>query len=60
MNATCEYNLDVDVHPFAFRPHTHHLGRIVSAYKYSKEGQWSKIGKGNPQWPQVTVRIEDS
>ncbi|PIO55393.1 copper type II ascorbate-dependent monooxygenase domain protein, partial [Teladorsagia circumcincta] len=56
INVSCEYNQPTEMHPFAFRTHTHGMGRVVSAY-YKHEGQWSKIGVRNPQWPQLFEMI---
>ncbi|KAI1731404.1 NHL repeat domain-containing protein [Ditylenchus destructor] len=53
-NMSCSYNSDTELHPFAFRTHTHAMGRVVSAYvKKTQDGKWSQIGKRNPQWPQL-------
>lgn len=41
------------IHPFAFRTHTHKLGKVVSGYRIDANEQWHLIGKGNPQLPQV-------
>ncbi|PAV76567.1 hypothetical protein WR25_19203 [Diploscapter pachys] len=51
-NMSCPYNSVTPVHPFAFRTHTHMMGRSVSAY-YQHNGIWTKIGHRNPQWPQL-------
>uniref|UniRef100_A0A915HG78 Peptidylglycine monooxygenase n=1 Tax=Romanomermis culicivorax TaxID=13658 RepID=A0A915HG78_ROMCU len=51
INISCKYEGKAVVHPFAYRTHAHSLGRIISAFKY-KDDKWTKIGKGNPQWPQ--------
>ncbi|KHJ91306.1 copper type II ascorbate-dependent monooxygenase domain protein [Oesophagostomum dentatum] len=56
INTSCIYDRDVDIHPFAFRTHTHAMGRVVSAY-YKHEGEWFKIGARNPQWPQLFETI---
>lgn len=51
---SCFFNSVVVLHPFAFRTHTHQMGRVVSGYvKKSTTGEWLQIGKRNPQWPQV-------
>uniref|UniRef100_A0A0K2SWH9 peptidylglycine monooxygenase n=2 Tax=Lepeophtheirus salmonis TaxID=72036 RepID=A0A0K2SWH9_LEPSM len=45
---------DVIIHPFAFRVHTHALGRVVSGYKVENQGKtWTLLGKGDPQLPQM-------
>ncbi|KAK0429082.1 hypothetical protein QR680_011179 [Steinernema hermaphroditum] len=51
-NMSCVYNGGPDLHPFAFRTHTHAMGRVVSAY-LKHENTWTPIGKRNPQWPQL-------
>lgn len=58
---SCSYNSDTELHPFAFRTHTHAMGRVVSAYvKKAPDGKWSQIGKRNPQWPQVSAEVKNS
>uniref|UniRef100_A0A1I8BAJ1 Peptidylglycine monooxygenase n=2 Tax=Meloidogyne hapla TaxID=6305 RepID=A0A1I8BAJ1_MELHA len=53
-NVSCSYNSDTKLYPFAFRTHTHEMGRIVSAYvKKAKTKKWLQIGKRNPLWPQL-------
>lgn len=54
-NISCEYTGEADLHPFAFRTHTHAMGRVVSAY-FKHGGKWEQIGKRNPQWPQLFQR----
>ncbi|KAI6178356.1 putative peptidyl-glycine alpha-amidating monooxygenase T19B4.1 [Aphelenchoides besseyi] len=51
-NMSCVYTGEADLHPFAFRTHTHAMGRVVSAY-FKHEDKWQQIGKRNPQWPQL-------
>ena len=41
-----------EVHPFAFRTHTHSMGRVVSGWRVRGE-EWTLIGKKDPQLPQV-------
>ncbi|CAB3408976.1 unnamed protein product [Caenorhabditis bovis] len=55
-NVTCVYEATTPIHPFAFRTHTHAMGRVVSAY-YRHDGRWTKIGARNPQWPQLFEAI---
>lgn len=47
-NMSCIYSGDTELHPFAFRTHTHAMGRVVSAY-FKHDGNWQQIGKRNPQ-----------
>ena len=43
--AACEINSNEVIHPFAFRVHTHGLGRVVSGWKVTKDMQWTLLGK---------------
>ncbi|KAG7280784.1 LOW QUALITY PROTEIN: hypothetical protein CRUP_035449, partial [Coryphaenoides rupestris] len=40
------------IYPFAFRTHTHHLGKEVIGYRI-RGGRWSLIGRQSPQLPQA-------
>ncbi|KAK6030671.1 copper type II ascorbate-dependent monooxygenase domain protein [Ostertagia ostertagi] len=59
INVSCEYGGTTEMHPFAFRTHAHAMGRVISAF-YKHEGQWTKIGVRNPQWPQLFEKITTS
>ncbi|XP_070599076.1 peptidyl-glycine alpha-amidating monooxygenase isoform X2 [Erythrolamprus reginae] len=45
------------MHPFAYRVHTHHLGKVVSGYRV-RDGQWTQIGHQSPQLPQAFYPVE--
>ncbi|KAM4615270.1 peptidyl-glycine alpha-amidating monooxygenase B isoform 1-T3 [Polymixia lowei] len=47
----CEYE-SFPIYPFAFRTHTHHLGKVVSGYRI-RDGRWTLIGRQSPQLPQA-------
>ncbi|XP_059213352.1 peptidyl-glycine alpha-amidating monooxygenase B isoform X1 [Centropristis striata] len=47
----CDYS-SYPIYPFAFRTHTHHLGKVVSGYRV-RDGKWSLIGRQSPQLPQA-------
>ncbi|XP_071321357.1 peptidyl-glycine alpha-amidating monooxygenase isoform X3 [Trachinotus anak] len=47
----CDYT-SYTIYPFAFRTHTHHLGKVVSGYRI-RDGKWSLIGRQSPQLPQA-------
>ncbi|KAF7701336.1 peptidyl-glycine alpha-amidating monooxygenase B isoform X1 [Silurus meridionalis] len=47
----CTYS-SYPMYPFAFRTHTHRLGKVVSGYRI-RNGQWSLIGRQSPQLPQA-------
>ena len=59
MESACKLNTDLEIHPFAFRTHTHALGRVVSGWKVSPSMEWSLIGKKDPQLPQMFYPVED-
>ncbi|NWR37007.1 AMD monooxygenase, partial [Tachuris rubrigastra] len=45
------------MHLFAYRVHTHRLGKIVSGYRV-RNGQWTLIGRQSPQLPQAFYPVE--
>ncbi|XP_009950213.1 PREDICTED: peptidyl-glycine alpha-amidating monooxygenase isoform X4 [Leptosomus discolor] len=45
------------MHLFAYRVHTHRLGKVVSGYRV-RNGQWTLIGRQSPQLPQAFYPIE--
>ncbi|XP_067290139.1 peptidyl-glycine alpha-amidating monooxygenase B isoform X2 [Pseudorasbora parva] len=47
----CTYK-SLPMHPFAFRTHTHSLGKVVSGYRV-RNGQWTQIGLQSPLLPQA-------
>ncbi|XP_013870563.1 peptidyl-glycine alpha-amidating monooxygenase A [Austrofundulus limnaeus] len=47
----CDYT-SYPIYPFAFRTHTHRLGKVVSGYRI-RNGKWSLIGRQSPQLPQA-------
>uniref|UniRef100_A0A8C2WW94 Peptidylglycine alpha-amidating monooxygenase n=1 Tax=Cyclopterus lumpus TaxID=8103 RepID=A0A8C2WW94_CYCLU len=47
----CEYT-SYPIYPFAFRTHTHRLGKVVSGYRI-RDGKWNLIGRQSPQLPQA-------
>ncbi|XP_040012984.1 peptidyl-glycine alpha-amidating monooxygenase A isoform X1 [Xiphias gladius] len=47
----CDYT-SYPIYPFAFRTHTHDLGKVVSGYRI-RDGKWSLIGRQSPQLPQA-------
>ncbi|XP_038614906.1 peptidyl-glycine alpha-amidating monooxygenase isoform X1 [Tachyglossus aculeatus] len=52
----CHYN-NYPMHLFAYRVHTHHLGKVVSGYRV-RNGQWMLIGRQSPQLPQAFYPVE--
>lgn len=59
METECQIREDTVLHPFAFRTHTHKLGKAVSGWKIDRSGKWQLIGKHDPQQPQMFYPIED-
>ncbi|KAM3967762.1 peptidylglycine-alpha-hydroxylating monooxygenase [Aphomia sociella] len=56
METACTIREDKVIHPFAFRTHTHALGKVVSGYVVRRKDNgdvWQLIGKKNPQLPQM-------
>lgn len=55
----CKIRTQVPMHPFAFRVHTHKLGRVVSGFKVTDNMEWTLIGKEDPQLPQMFFPVPD-
>ncbi|XP_052606254.1 peptidyl-glycine alpha-amidating monooxygenase isoform X10 [Peromyscus californicus insignis] len=53
---SCHYKM-YPMHVFAYRVHTHHLGKVVSGYRV-RNGQWTLIGRQSPQLPQAFYPVE--
>uniref|UniRef100_A0A8C5HUB6 Peptidylglycine alpha-amidating monooxygenase n=1 Tax=Gouania willdenowi TaxID=441366 RepID=A0A8C5HUB6_GOUWI len=50
-DVACDYT-SYPIYPFAFRTHTHQLGKVVSGYRV-RDGKWTLIGRQSPQLPQA-------
>jgi len=57
---SCKIEDPRTIHPFAFRTHTHSLGKVVSGWKVQNEDTWTLIGKRDPQKPQMFYPIKDT
>ena len=55
----CQMNDDREIHPFAFRTHTHSLGKVVSGWRVQNMSHWDLIGKRDPQKPQMFYPVAD-
>ncbi|XP_003788981.1 peptidyl-glycine alpha-amidating monooxygenase isoform X3 [Otolemur garnettii] len=53
---SCHYK-NYPMHVFAYRVHTHRLGKVVSGYRV-RNGQWMLIGRQSPQLPQAFYPVE--
>lgn len=54
----CPYT-SFPMYPFAFRTHTHRLGKVVSGYRI-RNGQWTLIGRQSPQLPQAFYPVSNA
>nr|QPD99035.2 putative peptidyl-glycine alpha-hydroxylating monooxygenase [Tityus serrulatus] len=60
METACKIDKPIVLHPFAFRTHTHALGKVVSGYVIDRDsGKWKLIGKHDPLEPQMFYPVED-
>lgn len=57
METSCKINEKKTIHPFAYRTHTHSLGKVVSGYRVrtdeNGEDKWTLLGKRDPLTPQM-------
>lgn len=57
MEVACDINEKKTIYPFAYRTHTHALGKVVSGYRVREDqdgtDQWLLLGKRNPLTPQM-------
>jgi len=57
MDSFCKIEEDKVIHPFAYRVHTHSLGKVVSGYIARRdermEYEWILLGKRDPLTPQM-------
>lgn len=65
METACQIRENKTIYPFAYRTHTHQLGKVVSGYRVRKNQQnhqdeWVLLGKRNPLTPQMFYPVENS
>ena len=60
VEAACKIQTNKQIHPFAFRTHTHELGTVVSGWKVSPDMKWTLLGKMDPQMPQMFYPVADN
>lgn len=63
METACPITEDKIVHPFAFRTHTHQLGKVVSGFRVrndSGENHWTLLGKKDPLLPEMFYPVVDT
>lgn len=59
MESACAINEDKVIHPFAYRVHTHKLGKVVSGYVVKPNDQWIQLGKRDPLTPQMFYPVDN-
>uniref|UniRef100_A0A1B0GKM8 peptidylglycine monooxygenase n=1 Tax=Lutzomyia longipalpis TaxID=7200 RepID=A0A1B0GKM8_LUTLO len=63
MEASCDITEHKEIHPFAYRTHTHGLGKVVSGYRVRRDDQgvdhWTLLGKRDPLTPQMFYPVEN-
>eukprot|EP00095_Tigriopus_kingsejongensis_P006399 maker-scaffold1351_size46012-snap-gene-0.14 protein:Tk06399 transcript:maker-scaffold1351_size46012-snap-gene-0.14-mRNA-1 annotation:"peptidylglycine alpha-hydroxylating monooxygenase" len=60
MESACALSENKVIHPFAFRVHTHGLGRVVSGWKVVNKNTWTLLGKEDPQLPQMFYPVQNN
>ncbi|ODM88631.1 Peptidylglycine alpha-hydroxylating monooxygenase, partial [Orchesella cincta] len=62
LESACIMKEEKTIYPFAFRTHSHSLGKVISGYRVRVdefgECKWSLIGKKDPQLPQMFYPVE--
>ncbi|XP_066599733.1 peptidylglycine alpha-hydroxylating monooxygenase [Prorops nasuta] len=53
MESACAVKENNTIYPFAYRIHTHSLGKVVAGYVVQKNGTWIELGKKDPMEPQM-------
>uniref|UniRef100_U5EW08 peptidylglycine monooxygenase n=1 Tax=Corethrella appendiculata TaxID=1370023 RepID=U5EW08_9DIPT len=57
METICTIKENKTIYPFAYRTHTHSLGKVVSGYQVQTDERgeeiWTELGKRNPLTPQM-------
>lgn len=53
MESSCPITENKTIYPFAYRTHTHSLGKVVSGYVVKPNNEWIELGKRDPMTPQM-------
>lgn len=57
MESQCSITEKKTIYPFAYRTHTHSLGKVVAGYKVHRDvdgkDHWTLLGKRDPLTPQM-------
>ena len=63
METACTINENKTIYPFAYRTHTHQLGKVVSGYRvrknFEQQDEWQLLGKRDPLTPQMFYPVEN-
>lgn len=60
MEAACPITEDKIIHPFAYRTHTHALGKVVAGYVIKPNNTWYELGKRDPLTPQMFYPVKNN
>lgn len=64
METSCEIKERKVIHPFAYRTHTHQLGKVVSGYRVRRDDQgedhWTELGRRDPLTPQMFYAVTNN
>lgn len=63
LEVACEISENKTIYPFAYRVHTHSLGKLVAGYRVRADSkgkdQWTQLGKRDPMQPQMFYPIDN-
>lgn len=59
LEITCPIIENKIIHPFAFRVHTHQLGKVVTGYRI-RNNKWTLLGRRDPMKPQMFYPVNNS
>lgn len=64
METACKITEKKTIHPFAYRTHTHSLGKVVSGWRIVPDSivgqRWIQLGKRDPLTPQMFYPVNDT
>lgn len=60
MEAACRIQEKKTIYPFAYRTHTHSLGKVVAGYVVKPNYRWIELGKRDPLTPQMFYKVHDT
>ncbi|XP_063990297.1 peptidylglycine alpha-hydroxylating monooxygenase [Diachasmimorpha longicaudata] len=59
METACTLKEQKTIHPFAYRTHTHSLGKVVAGYVI-RNNSWVELGKRDPLTPQMFYPVHNN